>query len=470
MVHNLAPVAPKPPLRTILLGLLQGDSLRCRIAAGVLWTVLGAGISQGLGLIATVVCARLLGREEYGHLGILVATVNLFATVGSIGLGVTATRHVAEFSRSDPQRAGRIIGLSFLTSASVGLVAAGAVFWLAPWLSRSVLNAPALSSGIRLAAPMILFAAINNYQTGALSGFEAFKVLAILSLIRGCAAFPMIICGVIWGGLPGAVLAYSMSALFTFVIYEVAIRRCAQSHGSRISYRFARADIRLVWSYSVPVMLAGLSFTPAAWWSSTMLARSTGYSELGLFNAAFQWQTVMMFLSTAVSNLGLPMLSAALPERDIAKYKRLLGINFALTTGLTLLVALPTAIGAGWIMSFYGHQFHGGAAALRLVCLATVLSAGNITVGQAIWSLDAAVSGMVLGVLRGLALLAGSYYLAGEGATGLAGAYVFMGVVQTIVQAPFMFWLLRRHATRWATDSVAPECISADSSLTCLIQ
>jgi O-antigen/teichoic acid export membrane protein len=305
---------------------------------------------------------------------------------------------------------------------------------------------------------MMLFVAINNYQIGTLSGFEAFRVLAILNLIRGIAAFPMIVCGVIWGGLLGAVLAYSLSAAFTFVIYEVAIRRCAQSHGSPISYRFARADIRLLWSYSVPVMVASLSFTPAAWWSSTMLARSSGYAEVGLFNAAFQWQMVMMFLSTAVSNLGLPMLSAALPERAIAKYKRLLGLNFALTVGLTLVVAMPTALGAGWIMSFYGHQFLGGATVLRLVCLATVLSAMNITVGQAIWSLDAAVSGMVLGVLRGLALLTGSYYLAGKGATGLAGAYVFMGVVQTIVQAPFMFWLLVRHASRWATVGVAPDC------------
>ena len=32
----------------------------------------------------------------------------------------------------------------------------------------------------------------------------------------------------------------------------------------------------------------------------------------------------------------------------------------------------------------------------------------------------------------------------------LSGAYVFMGVVQTLVQAPFMFSLLRRHARRWA--------------------
>jgi hypothetical protein len=40
-----------------------------------------------------------------------------------------------------------------------------------------------------------------------------------------------------------------------------------------------------------------------------------------------------------------------------------------------------------------------------------------------------------------------SSVLAGHGATGLAGAYVIMGVVQTAVNVPFMGWLLRREFT-----------------------
>src|ERR1035441_4490968 len=81
---------------------LTGDSLRSRIARGAFWSVLGTGISQALGLFATVICARLLGSAAYGQLGIVLTTVNLFATVASVGLGVTATKH-----RSEERRVGK---------------------------------------------------------------------------------------------------------------------------------------------------------------------------------------------------------------------------------------------------------------------------------------------------------------------------------------------------------------------------
>jgi hypothetical protein len=74
----------------------------------------------------------------------------------------------------------------------------------------------------------------------------------------------------------------------------------------------------------------------------------------------------------------------------------------------------------------------------------------NISVGHAIWSLNAAVSGMFLALVRGLARVCGTYWFAAHGAVGLAGAYVFMGVVQTIIQAPFMLWLLHSQSRKWS--------------------
>jgi O-antigen/teichoic acid export membrane protein len=180
---------------------------------------------------------------------------------------------------------------------------------------------------------------------------------------------------------------------------------------------------------------------------------------LGIFNAAFQWQMLVMFFSNAVANLGLSTLSAAVPERSIAKYKQMLKVNFLLTTALAAAIAVPVGLAAPWIMSLYGHGFASGASTLRLVCLATVISAANMSVGQAIWSLGAAVPGMLLSLLRGLALVGAASLLTAHGAVGLAGAYVFMGVVQTLVQAPFMFALLRKHARRWAMANAEPECI-----------
>ena len=106
-------------------------------------------------------------------------------------------------------------------------------------------------------------------------------------------------------------------------------------------------------------------------------------------------------------------------------------------------------------MSFYGHDFSAGVSTLRLLCVSTVISAANISVGQAIWSLGAATPGMLLALLRSVALVCAAIFLAAHGAAGLAGAYVFMGVVQTAVQAPFILSLMKRQAAAWA----APQTI-----------
>jgi len=179
---------------------------------------------------------------------------------------------------------------------------------------------------------------------------------------------------------------------------------------------------------------------------------------LGIFNAAVQWQALVMFFTNAVANLGLPTLSAALPERSIERYKRMLKVNFLLTTALAVTIAVPVGLAAPWIMSLYGRGFGSGASTLRLVCLATVISAANISVGHAIWSLGAALPGMLLALVRAVALVVAAVLLTAHGAAGLAGAYVIMGVVQTALQAPFLYSLMRKQAAAWAAPPASLEC------------
>lgn len=443
-------------LATLWADYMTGDSIRSRIARGAFWCVMGTGISQAMGLGAAVVCARLLGSGRYGQLGIVLTTVNLFATIATVGLGVTATKHVAEYKREDPTAAGRIVGMSSMVSGASGSLIAILLIVLAPWLSTTMLKAP-LAIELQLGALMMLFAAVNGYQTGTLAGFEAFKVQAILNTIRGLCAFPAIVTGVFLGGIKGALIGYTVASAANFLFHEIAIRRQCRLHSIHISYGLQKSDLKLLWSFSLPVLIASFSFTPAVWWTSAKLGTTAGYTQLGIFNAGQQWQNLVLFFSNAVAILGLPTLSAVLPERSIVKYTRMLKINFCLTTSLAAVIAVPVGLAAPWIMSFYGHGFVSGVLTLRLICVATVISSMNMSVGDAIWSLSAARAGMLLSLLRGAALVVGAMLFTTYGAAGLAGAYVFMTVVQTIVQGPFLYLLLRKQAAVWAVPQPALE-------------
>jgi O-antigen/teichoic acid export membrane protein len=387
-------------------------------------------------------------------LGIILSTINLFASVGQLGLGLTAAKHVAEFRSTEPDKAGRVIALSQLTSIASGLLVAAVLCVAARFICDRYLGAPSLAGALRAGAVAMFFIALNGSQTGILSGFEAFRQIATANLVKSVVTIPAVLAGVVWMGIDGAVGAYALVGLVSYLTFGVLIRRECRAWGIPATYRLGMDEVHLLYHFSLPVLIAGLSFTPAVWWTNALLAKSAGFVESGLSTAAFQWQFVILFFSSALGSLGLPMLSNLAGERDARGYRRLLYWSALVTTVSAIALAVPIALASSHIMRSYGVAFGKGAGTLVLVCVASVLSAANISVGQAIWSLGAASWGMALAALRGGVLVAASYPLVAHGAAGLAEAYVVSAIVQTTVQAFFISWLLRQKAREWEAPPV----------------
>ena len=424
--------------------------LGSRLLSGALWSIAGNALAQALGLFVGITTARWLGRAEYGQLGIVLSTANLFAVVGGAGLGLTASKHIAEYRRTEPDRAGRIVGISAHTAVLSGAVAALLMLALARWLSGSVLGSPSLARPLAISAGFLFFASVNGYQTGVLTGFEAFRTLAQATAIRGVAGFPFLVIGAVRFGLEGAVIANVLVAGINCVVHGILLNRQCRMHGITVGYRPSASELRLLYRFSLPVLVASLSYTPAVWISNAALARKAGFADVGLFNAAMQWQNAVMFFANAVANLGLPMLSSVLAEKNSRLYRRVLGMNFLATSGLAVAAALPIILASPYVMRAYGSSFASGYMVLVVTTIATVVSALNIAVGQTIWSLNAPVAGMLLSLMRGGLLVGSSLALARYGAIGIASAYLVTAVVQTLAQIPYIVYLLKRQARLWS--------------------
>src|SRR5436190_11960268 len=167
-------------------------------------------------LLGTVGAARLLGRSVYGEFGMIQSTVDAFGTFAGLGLGLTATKYVAQYRQSDPARAGRILALSGLVAmSSAGLIAL-ALIGFAPWLATHTLNAPQLSNALRVGSLILLASALNGAQTGALVGFEAFRAVALVNVVVAAFSVPSLIFGAYVGGLFGAVWALAINVCFNW--------------------------------------------------------------------------------------------------------------------------------------------------------------------------------------------------------------------------------------------------------------
>ena len=68
-----------------------------RLATASFWSLAGAIAARVIVAGTWVLLARVLGKASLGQLGMVQSTVNMFAAAAALGLGITSTKHVAQF-------------------------------------------------------------------------------------------------------------------------------------------------------------------------------------------------------------------------------------------------------------------------------------------------------------------------------------------------------------------------------------
>jgi O-antigen/teichoic acid export membrane protein len=436
------------------------ESLRGRFARGALWSLVGAVISQGTNLIASIITARLLGREQFGQYGMVQSTVGMLASFAGLGLGVTATKYVAELRNRDPERAGRIIALSSLVAVCSGGLLALFLVFLAPALAASTLNAPALATELRIASVLLLLNAINGVQTGALTGFEAFRAIARINLVRGLAAFPLTVTLVLLWRLPGAVWALAASAAIACWLSQRALQQCCAAAGIRTKLSSSWVERRVLWTFSTPAFLSGAMVAPVTWIANTMLVNQPGgYREMAIFAAASQWRNAVIFLPSLLLQPLLPLLSNLSGERPQA-FSRLLWGSVALVFAVSSCLSLPIILYRLPVMSAYGRDFSSGGPVLAILLVSAILSVSVAPVGQAIAAQSAMWSGFALNSLWAVVMLASAWLMVRPlGAEGLAWAWLLSYVAHAVSVSIYARYRLRRSHSDPAVNLALPSLL-----------
>lgn len=409
---------------------IEASPFGSRLARGTFWNLAGALISRGMTLLASILVARLVGKVGFGELGIVQSTIGMFGAFAGLGLGVTATKYIAEYRAKDPPRAGRIMALTIWLGMLAGGLLAAALFVTAPWLAVRTLAAPRLGGVLRIGSGLLFFSVVSGAQTGVLSGFEDFKSIARVNLGAGIATFFLMAGGAKVGGLEGALWGLTGSMAVNALLNHLAMKRTAARAGVNPVLAGSRRELPVLWNYSLPALLGSLVVVPATWICNALLVNKPGgYAEMGLFNAANQWFLALMFLPGILSQVALPMLSERLGCDDGARSKKILSLSLK----LNLWFVLPLMVGVGalspLIMSFYGPGFRDA-----WPTLAVVLATSGLVAVQ--WPVNTILQAsgrmwVILAMNLGWAAIfvGGALLLVRFGALGLAGsraaAYAF---------------------------------------------
>jgi O-antigen/teichoic acid export membrane protein len=404
----------------------------------------GGVASRGLGLVAWIVVARLLQQEAFGEIGMIQSTIGIFAVFAGVGMGITATKHVAEYRGRDPDRAARLITLSSQTAWAASVVMASALWLLAPWLAEHTLARPALIPALRIASGLLLLGGIQGAQTGTLAGLEAFRTIARLNLITGLISFPLLWVGTWWGGIAGSLWALNAVTAMGCLLNHTALREELNRAGLPRGRAWERQDLPILWEFTLPSALGALMGAAVHWICCSLLVHQPdGYGAMGAFNGANQWFIALLFLPTLLGQSVMPLMAEQLGLAEHRQGRRLLSLSIK-TNALVVVPVLVISLLSPWIMGLFGHTFRSEWPTLVVVLLTAALLAIQTPVGQIITASGRVWAGFWMNVGWAIVYLVATSAWVHWGALGLASARLAAYSAHTVWAMWYAFRILRR--------------------------
>ncbi len=430
-----------PPFLQAHIEKALSSPLAVRLLHGAFWSTAGAVIGRGIGLVTWMIVARLLGRQIFGELGFLLSTFSLLEKLSLFGIGMMATRYVAQHRATDKGRAGRVMGLSVILSGAVGALMAAALFLPAPWIAEHLFGAPHLGDMLRIGCLLVLIYAFTGVAEGCLAGLEAFKAIAAINLVNGVLCLPLITYGAWAAGLAGALWMMVLGAGFQALLSYAILRRVAATHGCGITFHGIWAESRVLLEFSIPILLSTQTLFFGEWLGSWLLVRGPGgFGQMGIYNAASRWQQAVSFVPLYVGRALFPALAERHGADDRQSFIRLLKVYLILSTTIALGCALVLSLLSKLIMSGYGAEFTEGWPVLVIVAMTVVLLPLRWTIEMTYRSLNAVWWEVLMNLMWTAVLMAGMATLHMRGAWKLAVATMLAFLLTNLMGAIHVYF------------------------------
>jgi O-antigen/teichoic acid export membrane protein len=434
MFARLARWAPALPLRR----------LKGQLVSAMFWNGVSAVFARGFPVLGMLIAARILGREAFGELGIVYQTIITLEVFTVAGLGTTATTFVASWLQAEPERVPRIMLLCYGFTIFVGGLFALGFTLGADWIAAAMLATPSLADELRLGGLLALLYALVAVQSGMLIGFKAFRDMAIANFLGGIVIATLLAAGAHEAGVAGALYGLGIALALRALLNYLLIRRAMRRHGLRMRLLLPRAELPLIWHFSLPSVLTMALWTLATWSASVLLVRQPdGMAEMGLLAAANQWFSALMFVPGVLTQVLLPTYAERLAgDRPVEAG------NLALRSALIILLCIVPIVGllitfSPWIARLYGPEFANGGPVFAVVFLAAGVTApyGALTnylvARQRMWTR------LAISLLWTFTLLAGAAILVEQGAIGIASATLIAYVTRVSVTYGYARYLMR---------------------------
>lgn len=424
---------------------LKSSDVLYRMSKGAFWSIFGTASAKLFVLISGILCAHILGKDNYGELGLIRSTINMFVVFGSVGLGVTATKYVSEYIKKNKEIVSKTCSVTTIFAFFTASIVCSIIYFIAPIIVDGIDTGANVTYEIRLGT-LILFATIlNGAINGILVGLEDFKNIARNTFISSIIESVLILVGSYYYGVIGAILGYGLGIFALFVANFFTVLSLFNKLDIPLFFsNLNKTDFKVLYKFSLPAAVSSFLVTPVFWVTRTMLIKYNGLGELGIYEAADQWKVIILFLPAALSQIVLPILSSKFGENNRSDFSKALKYNLILNGSITFTFATVISILSPWLIKLYGDGFSNYTPIIWL-SISTIFSSLASVVGMAIISRGKVWIGLCFNILWAIMFTSFTYVslIYGFGVNGLAFSLSLSYALHTGIQLIYLHRVLK---------------------------
>lgn len=416
------------------------DSVVRDLAKGTSALAAGTLIERGLGFFANVLAARLGGASTFGAYSLAMTTANSIAQYAAGGIGSTATRYSAQYSKDSGGYAALVKALAVISGVSA-VIAIILLYSTSGLLAGPWLHNPGLAPILRVAAFSAGAIILLECTRGFFIGQRSLAALILLSALFGLGMIILLPLASRSG--PKAMITTQAAVAGGAILVCLLLARQVglQPATSGATTKFGPM-LREIWHFGL-IQLGGLvAMNLGGWWLTTLVARSdVTLAQVGLFSISQQLRNMVALAPALLSEsaLGL-MVGSKLSSTDSEKTPaRVLAICTFASVFVTVACSGTGILVMPWLLPIVYGKAYGAAVMPATLALATAVvhmgsapaSARTTVLSIRFWGWTNAGWAVLVSVLAPILIPKG-------GAT--AGVAVYL-TAQALVAALLFGWL-----------------------------
>lgn len=340
---------------------MVGDNLSKVLASSFFWNLTGNLFSKGALFVSSIIAARILGPEDFGKVSIIQQTIAMFLIFSVMGVSVTAIKYVAE-NKLDFIVLKDLIKKIYLIILFSSFLLSVFLFFLSDILSHFLVKDSSLSFILKFCSIILFINAINQVQFGILSGLSSFYSVAKSNIYGGLSSILLSYIFIVIWGLNGYILSVIVSCfiifIFNFYFIFSHVRNMRKIESKEKNTKVYFKDLL---NYSWPNLVSGIAFSISSWIVLTLVSRSLGLFEVGLYNSINQVVGILYLIPTMFAQVLMSFTASSNYSKD-----EILNRGFLFIALFSCISSIPVFLFPDYILSIYSSSFSSSGALLAL--------------------------------------------------------------------------------------------------------